>query len=41
MTSPMTLEIGSKDLVTAEVVSYLPGVKRPSRDTLVITGDWF
>jgi D-aminopeptidase len=37
MTSPVILEIRFKDPVTAEVVSYLPGVKRPSGDTIVFT----
>jgi D-amino peptidase len=35
LTQPVNLEIRFKDPVMAEVVSYLPGVKRPAGDTIV------
>jgi len=37
MTQPVTLEVRFKDPITAEVVSYLPGVQRPSGDTIVFS----
>jgi D-amino peptidase len=37
-THPVKLEVAYKDLVTAEIVSYLPGVERPRGNTIVFTG---
>ena len=35
---PVKLEIRFNDVVTAELVSYLPGVERPSGNTIAFTG---
>lgn len=35
---PVKMEVAYKDTVTAEVVSYLPGVERPQGNTIVFTG---
>src|SRR5215471_1419295 len=37
LTQPVNLEIRFKDPIMAELVSYLPGVKRPAGDTVVIS----
>ena len=34
---PVKLEIEFKDVVTAELVSYLPGIQRPRGDTIIFT----
>jgi D-amino peptidase len=38
LSHPVKLEIAFKQIVLAEVVSYLPGVERPSGKTIVFTG---
>jgi D-amino peptidase len=35
---PVKMEVAYKDTVTAEVVSYLPGVERPQGNAIVFTG---
>jgi D-aminopeptidase len=37
LTQPVALEIRFKDPIVAEVISYLPGVQRPTGDTIVFS----
>jgi len=38
LSHPVKMEVAYKDIVTAEVISYLPGVERPRGNTIVFTG---